>query len=256
MKSANVLRLLTFLCFAGILFLTGSCKKIVDLLITNPLATVEGCRIEKIVQWETPISDPRTYTFKYNSLCNPVSIIGDMPSSSGAPNYFFRYDSKNRLSESLGFYDNDYYEFWTKYFYDDRGRVVGDSSWVFGLKGEQPDPNSVFIYVSKYIYDVYGRITKIIAEEFQFTPGQIYTYEYYYNPYGNLMREFPYDEDHVSIYRTHKLWMFLNRNYSVNTSPPALSYNSHKLPTRFWDSSSINFLGMNIGNSEIYYSCD
>lgn len=254
MKTANVLRFITFLCFFAILFATSSCKKIVDLLIKDPHATVDGCRIEKIVHWDGEGSDPRTYVFKYNSKGYPISAISDLPAT-GAPNFFFRYDSKNRLTDYIELYGNNNYQNWVKYTYDHSGRVIRDTTWTFGVYGDTPDPDSYYIFVRHYSYDAYGRVSQVNSEELQPIAGSLYSIVYNYDASGNLLGWGPYDTDHINMNRTHKIWMFLNRDYSLNPAPPALTYNANNLPTRFWGNGNFIFLGLNMEYSEIQYSC-
>lgn len=252
MKSSSTTRLLTLLFFSVILVTAFSCKKILDKLIKDPYAVVEGCRIEKIVQWDGPTYDPRTYIFSYNSDGNPVSAISDMDAT-GAPNFYFRYDSKKRLTDYIELFTNGEYQSWKKFQYNHHGRVVSDSTWVFGTFGAQPDPASYYIRVSEYKYDIYGRITEVITDELQPTPTT-YSNTYEYDGVGNLITWASYDSK-ININRTHKVWMFLNRNYSINHAPPALTYNANNLPTSFWGGGIFNFLGVSLEYSTIEYSC-
>lgn len=255
MKSINVQRFLGFILLTSFVLTAASCKKILDKLIKDPHATVDGCRIEKIVQWDSPSSDPRTYLFTYNSAGYPVSAISDRPAT-GAPNFYFWYDSKNRLTDYIELFDNNQYQSWKKYTYNHHGRVIRDTTWTFGTFGAQPDPNSYYIIVSDYSYDSYGRISEVNSVELQPLAGSTYSNSYTYDASGNLEIGYASYDNKINVNRTHKLWMFLNRNYSVNQAPPADAYNSNMLGTKFVGPGIFNFLGVIMENSEFTYSCD
>ena len=80
---------------------------------------------------------------------------------------------------------------------------------------------------------------------------------YQYDERGNLINPFPsgdpvtYD-DKISFRRTNKIWMLIERNYSLNNVTGVSNYNEHSLPLSFdkypW------FLGVSIIGIE--YECE
>jgi hypothetical protein len=77
-----------------------------------------------------------------------------------------------------------------------------------------------------YEYDSLGRIVKV-RTKYPFTPEieQVYTY----NAAGNSSAYANYDQK-INLLRTHKLWMFLARDYSKNNPLTGASYNWMGLP--------------------------
>lgn len=251
-KLHHVLYLLGFFLIFIQLF---SCKKIADTIFKNPLAVIDGCNIKKIIQYDTPLSDPRTLTFSYNAHGQPVSVLNDQPGTA-APQIYFRYDAKKRLTDYLGIHDNGTAEFWYKYYYDHYNRVIRDTQWVFGAFGPMPDPSSYFIRVTTYTYDPFGRIASKTSHEIQPEITTPATSTYNYNGAGNLITGGAYD-DKLSFRRTNKVWMFIEENYSLNNNPDnALSYNSKGLPLAFDSPTDFPFLGYAMRQSTIEYFCD
>ena len=76
---------------------------------------------------------------------------------------------------------------------------------------------------------------------------------YEYDKRGNLViADATYDKK-TSIYRTHAIWMFLNRNYSLNNPVVATSYNANGLPLTF--TNGISFFESSIDIKSIDYNC-
>ena len=251
MKSMS--RTLLLIVFAFSMFSLFSCKKILDKLKKDPIAVVDGCNIKTIVQYDTPLSDPRTIDFSYNMHGQPVSAINDRPGT-GAPNLYFRYDAKKRLTDFIGLYTNGEYEYWYRYEYDHHNRVIRDTQWVFGTFGANPDPSSYFIRVSTYTYDANHRVASRSTIEIQPDVYDLGTTTFIYDAAGNLGGG-AYD-DKLNFRRTNKVWMFVERNYSINNNPAAVSYNGTSLPTEFNTATNFSFLGFAMNKSTIEYFCD
>lgn len=193
----------------------------------------------------------RTLSFSYNTDGNPVSVLNDNVGT-GAPNYFFNYDTDDRLVEWIGLYLNGLYESWHRYGYDAENRIIKDTQWVFGTYGPDPDPNSFYIREYTYEYDNKGRIiTKTTVDLKEDYPDEVTVYSY---QGGNLDDGSTYDNK-INMGRTNLLWLFLNQDYSKNNQVPAVTYNSNKLPLEFNSSDAFTFLGYNIERSEVSYSC-
>ncbi len=58
------------------------------------------------------------------------------------------------------------------------------------------------------------------------------TIYYKYDAKGNLIDEGAEYDNNTSYLRTHPLWMFLNRNYSVNNNFRATGYNGNGMPLK------------------------
>ncbi|HEY6956635.1 MAG TPA: hypothetical protein VI385_15395, partial [Flavisolibacter sp.] len=107
----------------------------------------------------------------------------------------------------------------TFYTYDKEGRIIKDSTlWHGGYS----------TVINHYSYDVNGNLE------------------------GNQ-----YDQN-LNPHRTNKIWMFLDRDYSVNNPFVADSYNAHKLPTKLNldpKTSYFKLLTDYFHNAEIIYGC-
>jgi hypothetical protein len=204
-----------------------------------------NCRIKRITR-----ADGVTFDFVYNSKGDPVSVT---PShiSSGQPKKAFLYDKKGRLSKYISPYDDDRYETLHSYVYDNFNRVTIDSDFVFGqlsLPGQ-----ALGLSVQYLSYDKLNRVTAdsvINVRPITFT----YVQHYEYNAAGNRTLFSPTYDDKLNFHRTNKIWMFVDRDYSVNNPATADSYSFFRLPLSFTDD-DVNFLGYGIGTSKIEYDC-
>ena len=108
----------------------------------------------------------------------------------------------------------------TYYSYDNKQRIIKDSTVFAG---------SIQPVVNTYSYDINGNKT-----------GSNY-------------------DDKINLNRTNKIWMFLNRDYSVNNPYNAASYNTTGLPANLNLSQGENplkFLGNIFYKAEILYECN
>ncbi|WP_126246192.1 hypothetical protein [Chitinophaga rhizosphaerae] len=191
----------------------------------------------------------------------------------GSPNYLFRYDKKGRLTDFYSVYEppNPYFENWHRYQYDDRNRIITDTSFSFGYVGPGmplPAPEQGHLYVgnvSTYKYDGENRI--IQATDF-YGLATLITANYTYNRQGNLEKivwqsggssstqTFSYDNK-ISLRRTNPVWQFLDRDYSVNNSMKVSSYNRYGLPVDvdFSGHGSGTFATVQISATSITYDC-
>lgn len=192
--------------------------------------------------------------FQYNALGNPLSITRGIVST-GAPNYSFRYDAQHRLTDYYGTYsDGRTFEFWHRYIYDNNNHIVADTMYLFGLVGDNgplPDPQAPPPYdqlyvgnISTYQYDAQHRIIRATDTYGAPPAGPIYTSRYIYGANGNLavIRTYnPYTSDStdinlsgfdnkINLHRTHPIWQFLDRDFSVNNHANVTAYNAQGLP--------------------------
>ncbi len=169
-----------------------------------------------------------TVEFTYNKWGDPVSIIPTYVGT-GNPKWFFYYDNKHRLTELIKPYNNGGYESWTRFYYDNNGRISMDTTYVFGVVGNPWGNATLGPYITEYQYDAKGRV--VVADtRYPETPQHfIRTSSYDLN--GNKIGEDTYDNK-INFRRTHKLWMFLDLDYSVNNALPVEGYNDKGLPLR------------------------
>ena len=214
----------------------------------------DGCRIQQIVSQfynndKVPVS---TRQFVYNNKGNPVSVIADI-TSTGSANLGFKYDNKGRLVEYNAGYPNGLYDFIHRYGYS-QNRITTDTvinSYV----------NPTFISVAYLSYDNLNRVVKDAVAVIKPSPFS-YIRNYDYDPDGNLVSYGVYD-DKLNPHRTNKVWMLIDRNYSVNNLAGASTYNSVGLPL-FYPGSDVyyapspfqlGYYGYGSGKITITYDC-
>lgn len=220
----------------------------------HPTADLKQCPIERIIYQSLIRMD--TLNLFYNSWGDPVSSTRTQRGT-GHPNYEFRYDKKHRLADYIGLYeDGTGGEYWHKYFYDNPGNdnPTSDSLYTFitlqnGVITRYQDAAMTF-----YTYDKAGRIIK---DSTLWHGGYSTVINHYsYDVNGNLEGH-QYDQN-LNPHRTNKIWMFLDRDYSVNNPFVADSYNAHKLPTKLNldpKTSYFKLLTDYFHNAEIIYGC-
>jgi hypothetical protein len=230
----------------------------------NGIPSTAQCQIKKIIV-KTEGQKDKTGTFSYNKYGDPLEYVPEKHTGNSL-RYEFRYDDNRHLTDYIGYYPatgwGTRFDFWTKYFYDDLNRVVRDSIYYYGNYGRSLTDHASYIGYTTYEYDKQGRISRTVFRQMQNGSfnGTISDVKYSYNDQGNLAGPGCTYDDKVSVYRTNKLWMFLNRNYSVNNPIGARGYSATNLPTSFDNVpaqgpalSLLNFLS--VSNSEIIYDC-
>jgi hypothetical protein len=167
-----------------------------------------------------------TVTFTYDQWDNPVSVIRPHPAT-GAPNFLFRYDARHRLTDWIGAYQNfssvgvTGAEFWHRYFYDSKGNIVTDSNYTLAFIVNGTITSYDQANVEHLTYDAKGRVIRETGT---------YSLGYGYDSAGNNAVGDVYDNK-VNFHRTNKIWMFLDRDYSVNNPFVANAYTFDWLPT-------------------------
>lgn len=250
---------------AGSLFLAG-CDKYDD--VKPPRSG--SC---KIITLKGGLNTGDSLVIAYDKHDNPVSIIRDVVAT-GAPNWYFRYDKKGRMTDFYSVYHptNPFFENWHRYQYDAKNRIIVDTSYAFGLIGPGiplPDPElgqHSIANISTFTYDKENRIIK--ATDFY---GLVYfeTSHFIYNKKGNLekiIREsehgsttetFTFD-DKINLRRTHPAWQFLDRDYSANNYITVYSYNAPGLPEDVDFSNHVSrstFANIPIAATTVTYAC-
>lgn len=222
-------------------------------LENQPLAEIKECSIIQIIYAVGTGKD--VLQFSYNSLGDPVSITRTLGAHTGRPNYIFKYDEKKRLTDFIGIYNNNTAEFWHRYFYDSRGNIILDSAYIFPQTKNGFPENAFSRQLTYYTYDNKQRIIKD-STVFSSSISPIVKI-HAYNSDENRIGEI-YD-DKININRTNKIWMFLNREYSVNNPYNANGYNPTGLPTNInlpSNENSLSFLGNAYYKAEIVYECN
>lgn len=241
--------------------LAGCQKAVLYWSIGNADVDDKTCRINQITSSSGASKEYIIhYTFSYNKLGDPVSVVNDQVST-GNPNLLFVYDKYNRLVQFIRPYVNGSFESWEKYGYNNRGQIVRDTSYVLGNISADGPMDSYYITYADLLYDARNRVCKQIDSTFR--EGKflfVDSFQYAYDDHGN--RQLPgiqlaYDNK-LNIHRTNKIWMFICRDYSVNNPFTATAYNEHCLPLIFSNNSYSN-LGIMVptGNHiEVDYNCN
>ena len=216
-------------------------------------AEIKDCRI---LQISYPLGNTNdVMQFTYNSFGDPVSVTRLLGTHTGHPNFVFKYDEKNRLIEFIGHYNNSVFaEFWHKYFYDKDGNIVLDSGYIFPRVVNGFPENAHIQQLTYYTYDNQQRIIKDSTVFSTSATASVHTYTY--DARGNKTGV-SYD-DQVNLNRTNKIWMFINRDYSINNPFKADSYNLLGLPTSLNLPSHerlFGFLGTSLSKAQINYEC-
>jgi hypothetical protein len=172
--------------------------------------------------------------FTYNAAGNPYSLTYTQ-TWTGNPNYYFFYDKKGRLREMhIGYTPEDPVEAeWHKYGYNANNQIIVDSIVSPPIYDEEgtllPGGDTI---VSTITYDAQERIIKESIRNIH--TGAVRNPTYTYDNRGNLgvigWKSSSYDYNKVSIFRTHPVFQFIFRNYSMNNAAPQPKYNSLGLP--------------------------
>jgi len=234
----------------------AACQKVFDYIYLpgNGDAVTNICQVSSIE------SDAASYVFNYNSKGDLESIITNKLNT-GNPNLFFTYDRRHRAVEVLSGFMASASEagavwFYHKLGYNTANQIVRDTVYQFGGKDADGIIRSSFHNEKHSLlqYDAGNRLVKAtdsVWERGVYIYADYFTYKY--NATGNLeymireshngpqfggsiysdtFRMKPYDTK-LGIRRTSRIWMYLDRNYSVNNSFTSASYNSYGLPVQF-----------------------
>ena len=219
---------------------------------TKANAVIKKCSIVQLTYFVADGSSD-VLQFAYNSSGDPVSITRSSGPHTGYPNYSFKYDQNKRLTDFIGVYDgNPNAEFWHKYFYDNQDHIIMDSTYIFPRVTNGFPENAFDKRLTYYTYDKDGRIIK--DSTVSLSNSSVNTYVY--NADGNLVGR-TYDNNN-NVNRTNEIWMFLNKDYSVNNPFTADAYNTSALPSsiNLPEENGFGFLGNFYSKAQLVYSCD
>ena len=192
----------------------------------KPPKEFKTCDIKKMICW-TP-AGLLTYDFEYNAKGDPIRINSSFVAT-GYPRYEFRYDKQGRLSDYIGPYNNNAFEFWHVYEYDDQNRMVRDTRYIFGdYGGEDPTP---------------GYLPSLRITSFEYQPGSTLVKSTVTYPYANIQPVTSYYdysgtgpggiENTVNVHRTSWVWMTITHDYTPRNWYLQSEYNEYGLPTKF-----------------------
>jgi hypothetical protein len=197
-------------------------------------------------------------TINYNKFGDPVSILKNGGAGTGNANCYFWYDNKRRVTDYIGFYnDNVSYEFWHHYYYDNKDRIVRDSMYVFGFMNNNK-PNKWADRSIAYQYDDFDRMIHFTVTE---AYGNFsWSQDLVYDQGGNLQTYGPWQyDDKYNPHLLHKIWQFIEQDYSINNPVDGgrpIQYNDKGFPTYYATRSGFGiFLGQIAGaHVKIEYS--
>jgi len=206
--------------------------------------------------------DTITAKFNYDLRGNPTSIIFNR-TTTGRPNYQFKYDQKGRLISLAGLIPGTkFFEFYCLY-QNDGNTVVSDSFFFSGSDTSDLFKWTQNLFIGKYNFDDKGRMIEYDYDVyFPMSPNAAPVHDnvkYAYDQKGNrIIQGYTYD-DKVNFFRTHPVLQLMNRDYSINNPLPAVSYNRFGLPLTFDHTLPLPYnraYFMNTAVSKIVYSCN
>ena len=256
-----------------------SCYKVDLKDYIHPDKTPKFCSIKKILSFNEYGIDTLVWNFNYNQWGDPASVRLSHVNT-GRPEFLFYYDNHRRLTDFVGAYDGNFsFEFWHHYVYEGK-KIIRDTIHAFGsIVNGKPVPDPMYhhlILVHHLEYDNYDRIIKNTLEYpfFDIIPTEVE--EFTYNISGNMSRykrtvpEFSYTrydttysnyDSKVNLRRTHKIWMFIDRNYSLNSHEHRQSHTT-STACRLAFRSSISSIRLRFfkrrpayPDSDIHYQC-
>jgi hypothetical protein len=207
-----------------------------------------GCRVKSIN--ELP--------FAYNQNNDPISLLRAGQAGTGNPSFYFKYDKKGRLIEYISLFSETDYGFRHLYAYNGNAdRIVTDTLYFMG------STEFTNVWASRSIYyPAYDNLNRVVKDSIvttQFNSGAIVSsvVSYPYNITGNLDNGYVYDNK-LNPHRTNKVWMFVDRNYSVNNPVAASTYNHAGLPLTFPNKNTLDLVfnfNSYFGSTSIAYDC-
>lgn len=276
--------LLSLVLCISILSLEG-CKKVWDYIKHHDEGPATNCRIDHIIfPIENNMSyDPNpfmdTLNITYDRAGNPLKMSYAFSKVQlewqwgWAREKRFRCDDKNRLVvflDGVTSYtmssDHPFTTFWHHFTYIN-DHLIRDTvyEYVMGeyLIHDKPDGvegTGYYNGVAEYVLDDYGRIIKVTDignTGFDRTEGVVY---YTYDARGNAIKPGVSYSNMININQTHKAWMLLSREYSVNAPlGEAIEYNENRLPVSYKDDAPFFFAARSYTPfdelSRVYYEC-
>jgi hypothetical protein len=209
-----------------------------------------GCRVAQTT------SGNFTWQFTYNNSNDPLNVQASFVGT-GSPNLVFTYNKKGQLIEYTGLYANGSFEFMHRYQYKN-GRVAMDTTYTLGSYA-----NPANSFSKRYSYLQYDELNRIVQDsEIHILPLTLTNViRYQYDQNGNLVTGMSGGYDNkMNPHRTNKVWMLVDRNYSVNNPVMADTYNSSGLPLILHASGKFSLVMIfgytyYYGSMDIVYDC-
>ena len=206
-----------------------------------------GCRVKSI----------NGLPFSYNKNNDPVSLERVGQAGTGNPSFYFKYDKKGRLAEYISIFSETNYGFRHLYGYQgNHDRIATDTLFFMGNLAF-PD---LWAYKSIYYprFDNLNRVVQdsVVTTTYNGNNGSAII-NYSYNAAGNLNNGNLYD-DKLNPHRTNRVWMLIDRNYSVNSPVAAATYNYAGLPLSFASKNALDLVfnfNSYFGATTIAYDC-
>lgn len=247
--------ILIFLLFAGCaktdLQLQDSLSATIANNATSP--DLSMCKIRRIYQRfdEDYVVNA---LFTYNKFGNPYSVVYSRGPGDDPLNYYFFYDTNNRLIEYQQRWGDEYVLQYHYFFYNQKGQIIKDSTIYADCCGNLPREN-----VSTIEYDLQGRVIRETIINIRNDEGPLekirrptYTYDSRGNLAVNGWKSSSYDYK-INPLRQNQIFQFIHRNYSMNNASVQPKYNSKGLPLTSLPSNDAFFNG--VGMTKIIYDC-
>jgi len=261
-----------------VIFVLSSCRKYSG-PVPNPYHHDTTCQVTALDV--TGLYGPLHYAVTYNGHGNPISLLVAMDSLSPyAPglNYYYRYDSLNRLTDQLvtGLHDTRV-GYWQKYVYAQPDFII-DTAMTFNVEDpaslpdvSAPAPNAAQAYyynIAGYTLDSYGRVIKGWNIPQDPSQPQTLAWTRSYDANGDRILSNPgytYDNK-INPYLTNRVWQFLFVDYSIHNAIRTDSsytnvYNAYGLPVDMQNLADFNDFGYPFGINnlglgiQITYAC-
>ncbi|HRP30692.1 MAG TPA: hypothetical protein PKV73_02330 [Agriterribacter sp.] len=224
----------TILLSAVSMSILSGCKKVLDYIVTRPGGVAKICRIERIT------ANHDTMWFDYNKRGDPVAIrYASTPPEDDiyTDDRAYKYDHQNRLVVFLeqaipSAEDPSGALWWHKYTHVNKNLIV-DTAFEYAQgdwkTSDRPEFGSdeAGTIVTTFILDNYGRVIREM--------GGIWNVDktYSYDSNGNLVKPGVTYSNKINIRQTSRTWMFIDRDYSVNSPVgEASTFNSFGLPVK------------------------
>lgn len=220
-------------------FLSG-CRKVLDYIISKPGGIAKNCDIQMVTSnYVNDCDDGNNFSdtawFSYNPQGDPVSIIYAVSRFYECFSYpedkFFKYDYSNKLVLYLNnaFASGKAALYWHKYSYVN-SHLITDSTFEYAAGdwfiNDQPQ-YFARVDVTTFELDHFGRVIREVGGVNNINAT------YIYDSNGNLVKPGVTYTNKTNIRQTNKVWMFLDRDYSINSPVgEASQFNQSGLPVK------------------------
>lgn len=217
----------------ALMLMVFSCRKNDATVTPEPDGAAAGIfqRVEHMSHIKDSISG-YTWDFVYNKYQDPEAIITNVVSD-GNPNQYFLYDSQRRMVQYIRMFSfENSFETFREFVYDPikRNRIIRDTGYLFGRIVHGRPVEYTQKMLRRYWYD---SLDRVIQERWNLLEPQYpdsMTFTYQYDQRGNLIRNGVEYDDKVNIHRASRVFMFLDRDYSINNPFRSRAYTRKGMP--------------------------